>query len=69
MEGPYFAKSILSNGKHPTVKEHLEKWRKCDIPLPKLILDPVATVFNFMPDMAKLDNYQFEEKVKFDIAV
>lgn len=51
------------------VKEHLEKWRKCDIPLPRLLLDPTATVFNFIPAMAKLDNYQFEEKVKFDIAV
>lgn len=52
-----------------TVKEHFEKWRNCDIALPKLDIDPNATIFNFMPDMAKLDNYTFEEKVAFPIAV
>ena len=51
------------------VKEHLEIWKACDIPLPQLELDPNATVFNFLPDMAKLDNYQFGEKVSFDVAV
>ena len=64
-----FANCHIYDNYIDTVKEHLEKWRKCDIPLPKLILDPAATVFNFLPDMAKLANYQFEEKVKFDIAV
>ena len=53
----------------PIVKEHLETWKNCDIPLPKLILDPEADVFNFLPDMAKLDNYQYGEKVSFEIAV
>lgn len=52
-----------------TVKEHIDTWRNCDIDLPKLILDSNATVFNFMPDMAKLDNYQYGEKVTFPIAV
>lgn len=51
------------------VKEHLETWKACDIPLPRLELDQNATVFNFLPDMAKLDNYQFGEKVSFDVAV
>lgn len=37
--------------------------------LPKLVLDPNATVFNFTHDMAKLDNYQHGEKVSFPIAV
>ena len=52
-----------------TVKEHIEKWKKCDIELPNIILDKNATVFNFMPEMAILDNYQYEEKVSFPIAV
>ena len=52
-----------------TVKEHIEKWKKCDIELPNIILDKNATVFNFMPEMAVLDNYQYEEKVSFPIAV
>ena len=52
-----------------TVKEHFNTWRECKIALPELILDPTATVFNFMPDMAKLDNYQYSEKVTFPIAV
>ncbi len=64
-----FANCHIYDNHIDITREHLEKWRKCDISLPKLILDPNATVFNFMPDMAKLDNYQFEEKVKFDIAV
>ena len=52
-----------------TVKEHVEKWKKCDIELPNIVLDKNATVFNFMPEMAVLDNYQYEEKVSFPIAV
>ena len=52
-----------------TVKEHIEKWKKCDIELPNIVLDKNATVFNFMPEMAVLDNYQYEEKVSFPIAV
>ena len=52
-----------------TVKEHIEKWKKCDIELPNIVLDKNATVFNFMPEMAVLDNYQYEEKVSFLIAV
>ena len=52
-----------------TVKEHIEKWKKCDIELPNIVLDKNATVFNFMPEMAVLDNYQCEEKVNFPIAV
>lgn len=52
-----------------TVKEHIEKWKKCDIELPNIVLDKNATIFNFMPEMAVLDNYQYEEKVSFPIAV
>lgn len=52
-----------------TVKEHIKKWKKCDIELPNIVLDKNATVFNFMPEMAVLDNYQYEEKVSFPIAV
>ena len=52
-----------------TVKEHIEKWKKCNIELPNIVLDKNATVFNFMPEMAVLDNYQYEEKVSFPIAV
>ena len=52
-----------------TVKDHIETWKKCDIELPALVLDPTTTVFNFMPDMAKLENYQYGEKVSFPIAV
>lgn len=52
-----------------TVKEYFEQWRNCDIALPQLVLDPNATVFNFMPDMAKLDNYVHGGKVSFPIAV
>lgn len=51
------------------VKEHIEKWKRCDIELPNIILDKNATVFNFIPEMAMLDNYQYEEKVSFPIAV
>ena len=51
------------------VKEHLEAWKSCDIPLPTIELDSEATVFNFLPDMANLDNYQYAEKVSFDVAV
>ena len=52
-----------------TVKENLKYWRQEQYDLPKLILDPIATVFNFMPNMAKLDNYQHGPKVSFQIAV
>lgn len=52
-----------------TIKEHYDTWRECEIELPKLILNPDATVFNFRPEMAKLDNYQYGEKVTFPIAV
>ena len=51
------------------VKERLEAWKSCDIPLPTIELDSEATVFNFLPDMANLDNYQYAEKVSFDVAV
>jgi len=53
----------------PIIAEHMNTWEKCEIPLPNLILDPNATVFNFLPDMAKLENYQYGEKVSFEIAV
>lgn len=52
-----------------TVKDHIKAWKKCNIELPELILDSTATVFNFMPDMAKLENYHYGEKVSFPIAV
>ena len=52
-----------------TVKEHLKNWRKEQYDLPKLILDSNATVYNFMPEMASLDNYQHGPKVTFPIAV
>ena len=52
-----------------TVKDNLNNWRKEQYDLPKLILDEKATVFNFMPEMAKLDNYKFGTKVTFQIAV
>lgn len=52
-----------------TVKANLSHWRKEQYDLPKLILDSNATVFNFMPDMASLDNYQHGPKVNFQIAV
>ena len=51
------------------VKEHLEAWKSCDIPLPTIELDSEATVFNFLPDMARLIDYQYAEKVSFDVAV
>jgi len=53
----------------PVIKKHIENWKNCDIPLPNLVLNPEATVFNFLPDMAKLDNYQYGEKVSFELAV
>jgi len=52
-----------------TVKEHIQKWKECDIPLPQIGLAPNATVFNFMPEMATLFDYRYEEKVSFPIAV
>lgn len=52
-----------------TVKANLSNWRKEQYDLPKLILDKDATVFNFMPEMANLDNYKFGPKVTFQIAV
>ena len=51
------------------VKEHLEAWKSCDIPLPTIELDSEATVFNFLPDMARLIDYRYAEKVSFDVAV
>lgn len=51
------------------VKERLEAWKSCDIPLPTIELDSEATVFNFLPDMARLIDYQYAEKVSFDVAV
>lgn len=50
-------------------KENMKRWREVQYNLPKLVLDPSATVFNFMPDMASLENYQHGEKVTFPIAV
>lgn len=52
-----------------TVKQNLENWRKNQYDLPKLILDQNATVFNFMPEMARLENYQYGSRVTFPIAV
>lgn len=52
-----------------SVKEHLEEWDNVQFDLPTLKLDPNATVFNFMPEMAELVNYQKGEKVTFPIAV
>ena len=51
------------------VKERLEAWKSCDIPLPIIELDSEATVFNFLPDMARLIDYRYAEKVSFDVAV
>ena len=51
------------------VKEHLEIWKACDITLPQFTLNPNATVYNFLPDMASLIDYQYAEKVSFDVAV
>ena len=52
-----------------TVKANLKHWREEQYNLPKLILDKEATVFNFMPEMANLDNYKYGPKVTFQIAV
>lgn len=52
-----------------TIKKHLKSWKDCDIPLPTISLDPAATVFNFLPDMVKLNDYQYAEKVSFEVAV
>ena len=51
------------------VKERLEAWKSCDIPLPIIELDSEATVFNFLPDMARLIDYRYAEKVSFDVAI
>lgn len=51
------------------VKENLEKWRKEQYELPTLKLDSSATVFNFMPEMAELNNYEHGPKISFPIAV
>ena len=52
-----------------TVKANLNHWREEQYDLPKLILDKDATVFNFMPEMASLENYEHGPKVSFPIAV
>jgi len=52
-----------------TVKENLSHWYEEQYDLPTLKLDPNATVFNFMPEMASLDDYQHGSKVTFPIAV
>ncbi len=36
--------------------------------LPTLVLDPEATVFNFEPEMARLENYTCHPKVEFKVA-
>lgn len=51
------------------IKEHLDEWDKVQYDLPTLKLDPNATVFNFMPEMTTLENYQKGGKVSFPIAV
>lgn len=51
------------------IKDHLQQWDNVQYELPKLELDPFATVFNFKPNMAKLVNYEHGEKVIFPIAV
>lgn len=38
-------------------------------PLPKLLLDPDATVFNFEPHMAQLEGYVCEEGIKYPVAL
>ena len=53
----------------PIIKEHIDTWKACDIPLPHFTLVQDATVFNFLPDMAQLIDYKYGEKVSFDIAV
>lgn len=53
----------------PIVKEHLDTWKECDIALPQLTLKDETTVFNFLPDMAQLVDYEYGEKVSFEIAV
>ena len=52
-----------------TVKANLEHWREEQYELPTLKLDSSATVFNFMPEMAELNNYKYGPKVSFQIAV
>lgn len=52
-----------------TVKANLNHWREEQYDLPKLILDKDATVFNFIPEMASLENYEHGPKVSFPIAV
>lgn len=39
--------------------------KKNHLPLPKLILDNVASIYNFTPDMAALENYGFHPAIKF----
>ena len=64
-----FCNCHIYKNHNQTVKEHKKKKKKCDIELPSIVLEKNATVFNFMPEMAVLDNYQYEEKVSFPIAV
>lgn len=51
------------------VRENLNVWDNVQYELPTLVLDPSATVFNFMPEMASLSGYSHGEKVSFPIAV
>ena len=51
------------------VKANLSHWREEQYELPTLKLDSSATVFNFMPEMAELVNYEHGPKVSFLIAV
>ena len=51
------------------IKKNIDNWQKEQYDLPKLILDPEATVFNFKPHMASLENYEHGPKVSFPIAV
>ena len=51
------------------IEENIEKWYNTQYDLPKLILDSSATVFNFIPEMASLENYQHGERVVFPVSV
>ena len=53
----------------PVYLKHREKFYQTNLELPQLILNSEADVFNFLPDMAKLNNYQYAEKVSFEIAI
>ena len=51
------------------IKENFSNWCEETYPLPKLILDKEATVFNFEPHQASLENYKHGKKVVFPVAV